>query len=479
MKIIKESYSMKHFIVCVVIGLCLGGTLIKAGAETGPPLDIHALKVLDLDTAAAIALSQNPSIHAAKARVGMARERLSQARSTIWPRLDLTGTYSRVDLSDREYAANSTINPFAENPEDYYQAELRLTWLLFNGFEHYYAQKSAEYGTRMSQAALGDVRRLLLSAVANGYYAAQLALENIRIAQADQAFYKKQLDDANSRLDAGAGSLTDTLNLEIRYNASRVSLIQAEKAYEASLYVLAALMGLEGGELPQALVLQNLDPERPEEMAVVDPLHNIEYAMAHRPDLTLNAYAVKIAQADVKRARAGFYPSLSLVGTYTGERSDDSSFDDEDFENTVALQVSYNLFAGGLTKAKVGEAKAGQQEALYEQKNLALTVGRNIRESVTRIASAQEQLTVQRLNTDLVQRNRDLVEEEYAAGQSSLVRLNEAQRDLTASQSRLAQALVSLRQNLITLDTDTGYILERFSRDAPGGSVPGVREDKR
>jgi outer membrane protein TolC len=62
-----------------------------------------------------------------------------------------------------------------------------------------------------------------------------------------------------------------------------------------------------------------------------------------------------------------------------------------------------------------------------------------------------------------VRENRDLVEKEYQAGQASLVRLNEAQRDLNRAQGRLALALVGLRQALKNLDASTGRILLPFA----------------
>jgi outer membrane protein TolC len=65
---------------------------------------------------------------------------------------------------------------------------------------------------------------------------------------------------------------------------------------------------------------------------------------------------------------------------------------------------------------------------------------------------------LQRVNADLVRENRDLVEKEYLAGQGSLVRLNEAQRDLSTAQSRLALALVSLRQAWYGLQSETGSL---------------------
>jgi outer membrane protein TolC len=78
------------------------------------------------------------------------------------------------------------------------------------------------------------------------------------------------------------------------------------------------------------------------------------------------------------------------------------------------------------------------------------------------LIAAQRQLSLQRDNYRLVKQQRDLVEKEYQAGQGSLVRLNEAQRDLTATQGRLALALASVHNAWFDLKTETGKILEDY-----------------
>ncbi len=54
------------------------------------------------------------------------------------------------------------------------------------------------------------------------------------------------------------------------------------------------------------------------------------------------------------------------------------------------------------------------------------------------------------------------MEKEYNAGQASLVRLNESQKDLTTAQSNLALALVALRQAWVELETRTGNVLVTY-----------------
>ena len=72
------------------------------------------------------------------------------------------------------------------------------------------------------------------------------------------------------------------------------------------------------------------------------------------------------------------------------------------------------------------------------------------------LAAAEEQVQLQRETVKLVQENRDLAQNEYEAGESSLVRLNEAQRDLTTTYGRFAQALVGYQLQKQKLLAATG-----------------------
>lgn len=455
--------TMSFLIMMFMVMFAMGGSVILVYAGTKTPTDIEGLKVLDLKTAGRIAIEGNPSIKAARARVSQARERLKQVRSGYWPRVDLAGSVSRVDMSDKDYNTNLAFGSTAETPENFYSAGLRASWLLFDGFERKFSSAAARHGESISKESYRDVNRLLLSSVANAYFAAQLARENIEIALADKAFYHRQLEEAQARNAAGTGSLADALNFEIRVNSSQVLLINAEKVYESSMYGLASLLGVPDARFPEQLELKKLESEKSEELAPLDASTQIEYAMAKRPDVLQNDYNVKMAASNVQNARAGFYPTLNLIASIDGDRAEDSKFEEEDFGNTITLNVNYNIFAGGYNKAKLRESKASHIEAEKNFENMKLMVTSEVRNSIAVLKGARKQLALQRLNVDLVKQNRDLVETEYAAGQSSLVRLNEAQRDLTTARSRLVLALVSLRQNLFRLETDTGRILEIFS----------------
>jgi TolC family type I secretion outer membrane protein len=448
----------------IFLFLTIMGTL--PGLVLAGEIDIRHLDQLDLRTAAKIALEKNPSLAAAAARVAQAREQLAQARARYWPTLDAEAAGARVDLSRNDYedalAQARFFDPAAtvDDPQQRYRTGLTANWVIFDGFERKFANLSARYGAQRSEAARSDAQRLLLSAVANAYFQAQLSNEDIAISTADEAFNLRQLEEAKARRRLGTGSLSDELNFQVRVNSAKTSRIQAEVAYETNRIALAALLGLPGAAFPAHVPLAPLAEETEEEMMPPAPEALVEYAHRHRPDLIAADLALKQAEADIRRAQARFYPTVNLTGTLDGAREEDLQFEGDDFGNSVGLNLRYNLFSGGADSARHREALARKRESEKNLENQVLSASSEVRTSAARVVSAQRQVALQRDNAKLVQRTRDLVEKEYNAGQASLVRLNEAQRDLTTALGRLALARAALRQAWFTLETDTSRILE-------------------
>lgn len=108
------------------------------------------------------------------------------------------------------------------------------------------------------------------------------------------------------------------------------------------------------------------------------------------------------------------------------------------------------------------EAKQLKRETQYTLLNLRNQVASEIRQDIALLDAAEEQVRLQRESVGLVEENRELAKNEYEAGEASLVRLNEAQRDLTATYGRLAQALVGYHRAQQRLDAATGNNLNDF-----------------
>jgi len=454
--------------------LFLFSTDIRAETNSLPAQSMDAdflqqLQVLDLETAQRFALENSPNLAAAAERVNQASERVNQARASYFPTLDADASATRVDLSnnaeDDLQDQFGQLNPNArvDNPQDYYQAGLVASWIVFDGFRREFSNALADYGEEASQAALTESRRLLLSAVADSYYLAQLQRKNIGIADADEAFQKRQVEEARARYRVGTGSFSDVLNFEVQVNVARSARNDFTRAYKVARVGLAALMGVPDAYFSASLDLAALRKETETEMTPPDPETHLDYAFVHRSDIEQSEAILKQTGASVGIARSRFYPSLQLAGSVDGEKENSASMGKNDFGNTVGLYLTYRLYSGGERRARLAEAKFVEREATENLRSTTIRVAAEVRDAIANVTSAQYELELQRKNAALVTENRNLVDKEYKAGQASLVRLNEAQRDLIQAQGRLALARVGLLQTLKNLDTSTGAILEPFN----------------
>jgi TolC family type I secretion outer membrane protein len=455
--------SIRYKFFLLIIFLFLNFTALHTAFGDDRNLDyynsseLNGIEVLDLKTAQRVAIKDNPSLDAARERVVQAKQRLIQAWGAYLPRIDASGSRIRSIMSENDYLPLTGTG--ADDTTDIYNAGISASWTLFNGFQREYAHASARHGNNSSIQSRDNVLRLLLYQVAASYFNAQLARENINIARANEKFNQRLLVEAEARYRVGTGSLSDVYNFKVRINTAKSQLIAAKQGYEVALYGLAGLMGIPDAKLPSHIELSKLEDETGDELAIPESVRAVQYALENRPDLTQQYHLRNQAKANVGSARSGYYPTVNITGSIDGDRIDDREFESEDFGESVRLSITYNLFSGGQTLSKVSEAKSRLRESERNIDDTKISVISDVESAVTRLKAAQDQLKLQRENTELVQQTRDLVEKEYTEGQGSLVRLNEAQRDLVAAQSNLVTSLVSMRQAWEGLKSSTGEIL--------------------
>ena len=465
-------------VVFVLLLSCLLTTVAWGRGEQEQALaegpDFSGIEVLDLATAQRLALQGNPGIVAAEARLEQARDRVRQAEAAWWPTLDITGNASHTRRSDNEQELQDFYSSMSgqtlDQTYDSSAAGLQAGWVLFDGFYRSFQQEKMEWGEKSSADARQDARRILVAAVSEGFLNAQLAQTKVQIAEADMRFYEKQLQDAQNRFEVGTGSWGDVLNIKVQLNTARTSEMLGRRENEAAKYGLAALLGVPDSVFPETVRLAELDKDfRPSEDFEADAEVLIDEALLARPDLRSLAMQIREAEAATGQAKARFWPTVQLGGTVNGVRQGDVALTGDDFGNSVSINMSWNLFSGGVDRARVFEAQHKRREIVYSMVDLRNKVTSEVRQDIALLAAAREQAVLQRQSVALVEENRELAQSEYEAGTASLVRLNEAQRDLTATYGRLAQALVGYHRARQRLLAATGRNLLPFGDESDTG----------
>lgn len=437
--------------------------LLSTSGAMAASRELENVTTLDLDTAQRIALADNPSLAAAHERVEQALQQMEQARALYFPRVDLDGAAGWTRLSENSALSQSRQDPLQpDRNQERYGVSLGASWVVFDGFSRKFTNLAAEYGYKGSEFAKRDGQRLLLQLVAESYYNAHLFLYNKQIAEADIAFNKQQLEDAQVRYEQGAGPLSNVLNFEVQINRAKTELLIDNRDYRVALYGLAVLLGSEEARLPESVGLKPLEMIEPSDYYSERVADSLSLSSKYRPDLKQLQARLEQREADIGRARSAYYPTIGLNGSVNGERSEDIYLEEDDFGAAVGMSLSYNLYRGGGDESRIVEARAAKREAIRLYQDQKNQVNKEVRQAYANLELAQEQLDLQRMTTDLVKQTRDLVKDGYDAGQESLVRLNEAQRDLVRTQSNLALALVGLYRFRYNLLTVTGESLSPY-----------------
>ena len=415
-------------------------------------LPLFAEDTLTLEDAWRIALRDNPNEAVTRARFEQALSRIQLARSAYHPQLEATGNGARASFSESQQA----LNPLLDDSAEQFEAALRATWLLWDGGARRSRLNAAMEAADAAEASLKEIRMDLLANVGRAFTSAQLARENVRISTADAEFQNRQLQDIRRREAAGAASRADRLNFDIRRLAAENAAVTAKANYDTAMAALAALLGVDAGHpLPAPVAV---DPDAAAQVAP-DYAEAWNAARTQLPALMRAEAQVRAAEANAAVERGAYRPTLAAFGDVIATRTDDPAFTGDDVGNTVGVQISWDLWDGGQRRSRLREATWAADEAAAGARGIELQAQSQLANAITAYNAAVRSEEITRETLELTRENRDLVEAAFRAGQESLLRLNEAQRDYTTAESRAVQARLNREQAWINLQRAKGTLI--------------------
>ncbi len=455
-----------------------------------------------------IALLSNPDMHAAQARLEGALARIGEARAAYFPNLSAvhsssrsflvpesrsplirlpTGVFTDLISTDQLFtvpgvfgvlsqqllAPPQTLGGANSNAFSQHSSSLVAAWSLFDGFAREARLMAAKYTYRATAMGMADVERLLIQAVDTAFLQILQFREQYRIAQADEVFSRELLGVAQKRKDSGKGTEADVLNFQVRVGAAQAGVVLAQGALDTARVVLAELMGLPEARLDPSVTLPPLVDETGRAMTPPDEAVWLEIAYQYRPDLAQRTHLVRAAEESVRAVMGQFSPSVTLSGSYGLENQGNLAYSEEDQASAIGVEVNWQLFTGGYRTSQLRRVREELREAQARLERARLSVASDVRRAVIVVVSAQEEVRLQRLVIDAAAENRRIVRAQYAAGKTSLVRVNEAQRDYVKADGDLTTARIRLRRAWSDLYAATasyaaGLSWEEF--EVPGGA---------
>jgi len=377
-------------------------------------------------------LKYNQDLKAAMARVAESKAKLTIARSSLYPAIDLkadaSDSKSIQDLKDYGFLSSRfTIGLAASYEVDLWGKYIRQS-------------ESAKSDFLASQADRDAVRLTLTAEVAKTYFQLKALDAQLIIAQTTLKSREESYNVYNNRFQKGVISELDLRRVEAEMESVRAQVYTVEnyvKKTETSLSILI-------GRNPRAIIEQELERGNKIEDIIIIP--EIPAAvpsdlLARRPDIKKMEWTLKSANAQIASARAAFFPSIALTafGGVASYELEDLFKDDKDtwsYSGDVVLPI----FHGGkiLKNYQASKAKYDQMLASY-QKTLQ-SAFKDILDSINTHKFGQNTLAARQKQTQALKRSYELAVKRAKSGLGDLLDVLDVERMFLQAQLDLVSA---------------------------------------
>lgn len=403
--------------------------------------EAHAQGPLSLPAAIDTVLSANPEVAGAEAAVLEAEQRVRQARSGYFPRIDFTHSWQRGNqpvfvfgslLAQRQFAEADFALQQLNHPDAITNSRsaFSMEYALFDGGWTRASARTAMLDTSVARASERRTRNDLALATTRIYGRVLAADAGALAAESAVAAAEEDARTAAARRDAGTASEADVLSMQAHLAAMRARSIDASAERRIARAELNRLMNrpLETDVFPTLPAPADAVPRTPSEQEAS--------AIDGRPELEQAALRVDLADAARTRARGAFLPEIAVQGGYewnNGARGGPVS------AWIMGAAVRFNLFSGGATQARVAEAAYAADRARAEQDRAIAAVRLEVLTAVEQLAAARARETVGRAVVAQARESQRIIRDRFEAGltpASDVIRAATAVLDADAQRVR-------------------------------------------
>ena len=228
----------------------------------------------------------------------------------------------------------------------------------------------ANYRKGVAQALFADETfrsksQELLVRVLTHYTQALFAQDQIDNARAKKNAYEQQFQQNEQLFRQGEGTRTDILEAESRYELATAEQLQAQDEQDAALRELGALIGVAMVNIDELTPLPASFSALPLQPASFSSWHTM--ALESNPLLASQREALEVARYEVERNRAGHLPKLNAYASVRKMESESGNTYNQRYDtNTIGIEISLPLYAGGGVAASVRQANSNLARVEYE-----------------------------------------------------------------------------------------------------------------
>jgi len=428
---------------------------------------------LTLKDAIAIALKYHPRLQEAADNTSAAQQQIGQARSYLGPQLfgaaqylrstdngignasyyNPDGAFPRLTGTNHALPSND-VSQNSDTSNNYMGGVMLSQFLVDFGRRHgFVSERQFEAAAAAADQQLTELD--LIFEVSQRYFALLQAKRLIAVYEKAVEQRQYHLHEAQVKANAGLRPQIDTYVTEAEVERAQLHLVDARNEHEDAKVALDNALGLS----------DSAPGYEPADILTYYPVKDslqvlLDTAFRSRPDLTALQDQAKAMGARIVQYKSDYYPTVNAVGGYSALGTGTPAVNNFN----AGIVITWPIFNSFLTTDQIAETRLRQHAILRAIEDLRQevilqvhTAFLNWQASLQRIMRAEKTLAASRAELELA-------EKRYEAGLTSIIELEDAQRNYTYDDAAYADALYGFSTTKAAVDRATGRSLSEVQR---------------
>ena len=320
---------------------------------------------------------------------------------------------------------------------------INASWTVWNGNQNRNQVKLDKLNEEQAALDIEKTANSLQESIAKLYVQILYTNEAIEVNRQSLETSKKNEERGQEMVSVGKMSKADLAQLSAQRATDEYSLIEMKSNLATYKLQLKQLLEITGDQ-PFDVAMPTASDEQA--LAEIPPMMSVyEQALTLRPEIKHAELSLQASDVQLRKARAGHMPTISMTGGLGTSTSSNNSNEwgtqmKTNFDASAGIGVSVPIFDQRKTKTAVNKAHIQREQALVEQQESQKQLYADIEGFWLAAQTNQEKFRAATANVEYEQQSYDLVAEQFRLGLKNIVQLMTGKTSLLQAQQNRLQS---------------------------------------
>ena len=349
---------------------------------------------------------------------------------------------------------NGTVNTSVH--KTYYNGTygLNASWTVWNGNQNHNQVKANKLSEQQAELTVEQTANTIQEKIAQLYVQILYQTEAIDVCKQSLETSKRNEERGREMVEVGKMSKADLAQLSAQRATAEYDLVQAESNLANYKLQLKQQLEITGDQSFDIDVTAANDQQALTTIPAMTDVY--EQALLLRPEIKNTELALKASEVQLKIAKAGHLPTISLTGGVGTSTSSNNSKEwgqqmQTNFDASAGIGVSIPIFDQRKAKTAVNKANIQRELALLDQQDKQKKLYATIEGFWLDAKTKQQKFRAASATVESEQQSYDLLQEQFNLGLKNIVELLSGKdKLLTAQQNKLqSKYMTILSQQLL------------------------------